>query len=290
MKEDVRRKELAEFLKNRRKRLSPQDAGLPQSGGRRRTSGLRREEVAALAGISLPWYAALEQGRDIKVSDSVLDSLAHTLRLQRDERIHLYMLADRKVPLEIEMVSSQTAVSDSELQLIVDQLNHYPAYVMDGKWNLLVWNRTAAELFGGFGQGDCARNLIWLMFTDPIFSKRFADWETSAGKLIATFRTAFARRMEDPCLHEIIGDLGEVSPEFNSIWERYDIQGGCDNRFKFQHPDTGNIEVISTMLYPSERQDATLVLYTPTSSRDDAKLKNLMKVLRPVRTNELQIL
>ncbi|MDP4096799.1 helix-turn-helix transcriptional regulator [Paenibacillus sp. P96] len=277
MKEDLRRKELAVFLKNRRKRLSPHEAGLPETGGRRRISGLRREEVAALSGISLPWYAALEQGRDIKVSDSVLDSLAHTLRLQHDERIHLYMLAERKVPLEAKAASPQMNVTNSELQLIVDQFNHYPAYVMDGKWNIAIWNQTAEELFGGFGQGKCDRNLIWLMFTDPVFSKRFIDWETSAGKIIAAFRTAFARHMEDPCLSEIIGDLGEVSSKFNLFWERYDVQGGYDNHFSLQHPDIGEIGLNSIMFHPNEREDRTLVLYTPVGAQDDGKLQHLHK-------------
>jgi transcriptional regulator with XRE-family HTH domain len=275
MNENLRRKELADFLKSRRQRLSPLEAGLPTTGGRRRASGLRREEVAALAGISLPWYTALEQGRDIKVSDSVLESVARTLQLQRDERIHLYMLADRKVPLASILEEQQNEKSESALQLIVDQLSHYPAYVIDEKWNLLVWNRTAEELFGNFGRGDCARNLIWLLFTNPVFRGRFADWELSAGKLIAAFRTAYARRMEDPCLGEIIGDLGDVSAEFVTIWERHDVQCLRDNRFRFNHPIAGRIEVLSTSFYAAEREGATLVVYTPASALDGERLMNL---------------
>lgn len=168
MNEELRRKELADFLKNRRQKLTPEAAGLPgTTGTRRRTGGLRREEVAVLAGISLHWYTALEQGRDIRVSESVLDSLVHTLQLQKEERNHLYMLANRNLPVEPFSITANPTVSDPELQLIIEQFGHMPAYAIDGKWNLMAWNSAAAELFGGFHLSctvNGSKNLLWLLF------------------------------------------------------------------------------------------------------------------------------
>ncbi|MCQ6268673.1 helix-turn-helix transcriptional regulator [Fictibacillus sp. WQ 8-8] len=278
MNENLRRKELADFLKSRRKRLTPEEAGLSGTdNSRRRTKGLRREEVAVLAGISLPWYTALEQGRDIRVSDSVIDSLARTLKLDRDERVHLYMLADRKVPLNPIADGEYWEKANPELQRIVDQYTHLPAYAIDGQWNLLVWNQTAAELFGLYPSRmrDCARNLLWLLFTDPVFRGRFANWETSAGKLLAAFRTAYARRMEDPCLSEIIGSLAEAADDFNAIWERHDVQCLRDNLFQIQHPHVGAIDILSNAFYAAEHDDITLVLYTPANVIDEERLKHL---------------
>ena len=137
MDESLRRKELADFLKSRRKRLTPQEAGLQAiANSRRRTSGLRREEVSVLTGISLPWYTALEQGRDVRISDSVIESLARTLKLNKEERVHLYMLADRKVPLNSIAQESNWKKDDPELQRIVDRFTQLPAYAIDGQWNL----------------------------------------------------------------------------------------------------------------------------------------------------------
>lgn len=278
MNENLRRKELADFLKSRRKRLTPEEAGLPGTdNSRRRTNGLRREEVAVLAGISLPWYTALEQGRDIRVSDSVIDSLVRILKLDRDERLHLYMLADGKVPLNPIADGEYWEKANPELQRIVDQYTQLPAYAIDGQWNLLVWNQTAAELFGLYPSRmrDCARNLLWLLFTDPVFRGRFANWETSAGKLLAAFRTAYARRMEDPCLSEIIGSLAEAADDFNAIWERHDVQCLHDNLFQIQHPHAGAIDILSNAFYAAEHDDITLVLYTPASVIDEERLKHL---------------
>jgi transcriptional regulator with XRE-family HTH domain len=285
MNESLRRKELADFLKSRRKRLTPQEAGLPGTDdSRRRTKGLRREEVAVLAGISLPWYTALEQARDIRVSDSVIDSLARTFKLGRDESVHLYMLADRKVPLNPIQDGAYREKANPELQRIVDQFSHLPAYAIDGQWNLLVWNQTAAELFGLFPgkMRDCARNLLWMLFTDSAFRGRFADWETSAGKLLAAFRTAYARRMEDPCLSEIIGSLAEAADDFNAIWERHDVQCLRDNLFQIHHPHAGAIDILSNAFYAAEHDDVTLVLYTPASVIDEERLKHLQDISKPM--------
>ncbi|MBO7742930.1 helix-turn-helix domain-containing protein [Paenibacillus sp. MWE-103] len=278
MSDAIRRKELADFLKNRRQRRSPEEVGLPPgSGARRRAAGLRREEVAALAGISLHWYTALEQGRDIRVSDSVLESLVRTLRLQRDERDHLYRLAGRNVPLE-SFAAADPAASDPDLTRIVEQFGAIPAYAIDGQWNLLTWNRAAEELFGGFRYA-CAKsgntNLLWLLFTDLALRGRLADWEASASQLVAAFRTAYARRLDDPCVSEIVRDLGDASSEFTAMWERHDVRCLRDNLFRFAHPAAGEIALRSNAFYAAERHEVTLVAYTPVEAADGERLAKL---------------
>ncbi|MFM9279164.1 helix-turn-helix transcriptional regulator [Paenibacillus jiagnxiensis] len=279
MNDELRRKELAEFLKNRRNRTRPEEVGLSSnSNSHRRTKGLRREEVAVLSGISVPWYTSLEQGRDVRISDSVIESLARTLKLSRDERIHLYVLADRKIPLESVLDVSYLQKSNPELQRIVDQYMHLPAYTIDGQWNLLVWNQAAIELFGlqPNKMKNCSGNLIWLMFNDPVVRGRYADWEDSARKLLGAFRYTYARRMEDPYIREIITQLLEVNEDFKTIWELHDVQ--CfrdDNHFKIQHPSAGEINVFSNPFYAAEYDDVTLVLYTPEGVADQKKLINL---------------
>ncbi|NBD24717.1 helix-turn-helix transcriptional regulator [Paenibacillus glycinis] len=250
------------------------------AGVRRRAAGLRREEVAALAGISLHWYTAMEQGRDIRVSDSVLESLARTLRLQPDERVHLYRLANRNIPLETGSEAYRPTASDPELELIVNQFGRMPAYAIDGNWNLLSWNRAADEMFGGFKlscKEDGTKNLLWLLFTDPAFRSRFADWETSAAKLVAAFRTAYARRMEDPCVSEIVEELGKTSAEFVGMWERHDVRCLHENQFRMMHPASGEIDLRSNAFYAAEREAVTLVVYTPGSAADSERLSSMLK-------------
>lgn len=287
LNDELRRKELAEFLKNRRNRTRPEQVGLSNnSNSHRRTKGLRREEVAVLSGISVSWYTSLEQGRDVRISDSVIESLARTLKLSRDERAHLYVIADRKIPLESVSDASYLQISTPVLQRIVDQYIHLPAYAIDGQWNLLVWNQTAIEVFGlqSNKMKNCSGNLIWLMFNDPVVRGRYADWEDSARKLLAAFRYTFARRTEDPYIIEIIKKLLEVNEDFKTIWELHDVQ--CfrdDNHFKIQHPSAGEINVRSNTFYAGEYDDVTLILYTPEDDMDEKNLINL-GAFRPINS------
>lgn len=279
MSDDMRRKELADFLRNRRQRLTPEAVGLPGSNStRRRAGGLRREEVATLAGISLHWYTALEQSRDIRVSDSVLDSLARALHLEEDERIHLYMLANRNVPLESSVAEPTTMQSDSELALIVNQFGHMPAYAIDGQWNLLTWNQAAAELFGGFNhtcKKSGMKNFIYLLFTDPELRNKFVDWELSAAKLVAAFRTAYARRIENPCVNVIVEDLEKESTEFAEMWKLHDVRSLRENQFQLVHPAIGELDVRSNAFYAAGYEDVTLVVYTPATVVDEDRLRKL---------------
>ncbi|SCW56242.1 Helix-turn-helix domain-containing protein [Paenibacillus tianmuensis] len=164
MSEDQRRLELGRFLRSRRVRLSPETVGLQHFGmTRRKTKGLRREEVAALAGISLPWYTFLEQGRDINVSDQVLESLARVLRLNQDEQDHLFFLSNPRRMKEI--VSDENSITSTPLRYMLDQMSLCPAYISDEKMNILALNGLASLVFGPFEEEDGhKRNMIWRMF------------------------------------------------------------------------------------------------------------------------------
>lgn len=196
--DEERRKELAGFLKTRRMRISPQEAGLPPDSQRRRTPGLRREEVAVLAGISLPWYTSLEQGRDIRVSDQVLDSLARTLRLDAAERKHLFLLGNQQ-SRSIFFESKPLTTVPFALAQHVKQLDPCPAYILDAKLNILAWNRMAAELFEDYGaMEDEERNAVWLMFTSPHYRERIVDWGELAKSVISQFRNTYGKHIHDP--------------------------------------------------------------------------------------------
>ncbi|WP_278043202.1 helix-turn-helix domain-containing protein [Paenibacillus elgii] len=162
MNNERRRKELADFLRTRRLRLSPQELGLQVDTSRRRTPGLRREEVASLSGISLPWYTALEQGRDIQVSEQVLESLVRTLRLSKDERNHLRVLANHSTVSK----GTENETLSPSLQQILDRLGTYPAYIIDKHWNVLAWNKITSSLCGDFNRmAEIERNILWRVFT-----------------------------------------------------------------------------------------------------------------------------
>jgi len=247
--EDPRRQELAKFLRSRRERLSPADVGLNHTGmSRRRTKGLRREEVAALAGISLPWYTSLEQGREINVSDAVLESLARVLRLNQDERDHLFFLASP--PRNRAMSGNASAHVHPAMQFLLEQSGLYPAYITDEKMNILAWNKLASAVFGPFEEAEGReRNMLWRLFMLPSCRTMFADWETLAGSLLGEFRAMYSRHITDPWYHTFVAELAQGSPEFAEWWETYQVQ--CTSQYprKLTHPVAGPLH-FSTWLFP----------------------------------------
>src|SRR5690349_460894 len=185
-----RRAELAAFLRSRRERISPEQAGLAP-GSRRRTPGLRREEVAQLAGVGVTWYTWLEQGRQINASVSVLDAIARTLRLDQAEREHLYRLADMPAVADIGDDSLP-----AEVHTILDGLVPLPAAVYNGRYDVLAWNATYAALFPAITRAPRGeRNVLWQVFTMAACCTVFADRESELRNLVATFRGAFGRHL-----------------------------------------------------------------------------------------------
>ncbi|WP_199615791.1 helix-turn-helix transcriptional regulator [Paenibacillus alkalitolerans] len=266
MSDDPRRQELGRFLRSRRERLTPQDAGLNHAGNsRRRTKGLRREEIAALAGISLPWYTSLEQGRDINVSDSVLDSLARVLQLNKDERKHLYFLAAPR--RKSAKTSAETPTVPVSLQFMMDQLSHCPAYISDEKMNLVAWNALASAVFGPFERAEGKeRNMLWRMFMLPSYRSMFISWDTLAGSLLGEFRAMYSRNISDQWYQSFIGELSASSPEFASLWESYEVV--CTSQYPrvMKHPEAGLLN-LSTWLFPVQESNGRyLTIFIPDQS------------------------
>lgn len=220
------RHELAAFLRARRERLSPADAGLP-SGSRRRTPGLRREEVAALAGVGLTWYTWLEQGRDIGVSAAFLDSLARVFKLDAAERRHLFLLAHARPPAE---PGKTWCVVPPLVRRLMHDLAPHAAYVLNLRWDVLVYNAAADELFGFGAHAPERRNLLWLLFTDAQLHARLADWQQQAPQMLSSFRRDFARASQEADIHELVDELARVSPIFKQWWRRHEVHAPCSGR------------------------------------------------------------
>ena len=263
-----RREELADFLRNRREALQPGDVGLP-SGGRRRTPGLRREEVAQLAGVGTTWYTWLEQGRDVRASLDVLEALARALHMSQAERSHLVLLGrgEEAPPCKnpIERVSPT-------LRRLIDGLGANPAYIIGRRWDYLAWNDAAVALLGDFGTVPrAARNHLWLTFTDPARRELFSDWAQSARTLVAKFRADSARHIGDPEFESLIAALRNSSPEFARAWERHEVSRAGEGRKDLQHALVGEMSFSHAVFHPAEKLDQRLVLYSPLPENDTAE-------------------
>src|SRR5260370_11974003 len=195
---------------------------------RRRTPGLRREEVAQLAHIGTSWYIWLEQGRDVHPSAQVLESLAQALRLTLDERRHLFLLAAQLLPPRA--FSAEESIG-SALQHVIQNLNPAPAYILGRRWDYLAWNKAADTVFAiSRPSPPHMHNLIWRLFTSPAGHELFPDWELMARGVLAEFRTACARYPGDAWFEELIEDLKLVSPEFCRWWPYHDARCSKDGR------------------------------------------------------------
>lgn len=214
------RTELADFLRKHRERLSPDEVGLP-SGRRRRTPGLRREEVAALAGVGLTWYTWLEQGRDIGVSADFLDNLARVLRLDAAQRRHLFLLAHERPPVE---PGKTWCVLSPIVRRLMNDLPH-PAFVLNLRWDVLGFNAHADVLFGFSLQTPGRRNLLRMLFTDPKLIQRIDCWSEQAPLMLASFRRDFARATQEADIVELVDELEKISPEFKTWWRQHHVHG-----------------------------------------------------------------
>ncbi|QWF84704.1 helix-turn-helix transcriptional regulator [Amycolatopsis sp. CA-230715] len=253
----LRRRELGAFLRSRRERITPSEAGIPPTG-RRRTPGLRREELAFLAGISATWYTYLEQGRDIRPSDQVLTALATALRLTEHERDHLFHLAGTPAaagPDEPEPV-------DPAVTAIPMLLRHNPAYLTGASYDLLAVNPAAAELFPDLDTaGEARPNLARWMFTSPAARRVLVDWEREAQVLLARLRAAAGLHPADPRFTSLVEDLHAASPEVRKWWPRYDIQVRRTGTKRLRHPRRGIVTMTHTALHVAEHPEQTLVIY-----------------------------
>lgn len=259
---DTRRQELAEFLQALRQRSEPAAYGFP-AGSRRRTAGLRREEVAQLAGISATWYTWIEQGREVNVSAEALDRLAQALKLSRSERSYLFDMAGRRDPR-----SSETE-EDTAPEVLVGMLSSIaiPAYIMGRTWDLLAWNAAAAALFCGWldaHQDDAAApNLLRYVFQHPDARQFVVNWELRARRLVAEFRADCRGRLEEAGLQRLVGELSQTSPDFERFWKQHDVLERQGGQRAFHHPQRGLIAFQQVTLRPVEQEQMKLVLLAP---------------------------
>ncbi|MEV7415324.1 helix-turn-helix transcriptional regulator [Streptomyces sp. NPDC089919] len=244
---------------SRRARISPAEAGLPDGGARRRTPGLRREEVAVLAGVGVSWYQWLEQGRDITVSGQVLDAVGRVLKLTSAERRHLYALAGLNPPA-LEVAPADRDMCDG-LQRLIEAWMPFPAHIMDAYWNTVMYNDAAALVLGM--RPEIVQNCLIAFFTDPLYRARAADWEGNARKVVAQFRAACTERPGDEGFRAVVEEARELSPEFAELWEQRDIRPGGQLKKQMEHPAVGALHIETTQLRVPARPDLVIVLHTP---------------------------
>jgi transcriptional regulator with XRE-family HTH domain len=276
---DARRQELADFLRGRRERATPEQVGIVP-GGRRRTPGLRREEVAQLAGVGVTWYTWLEQGRDIRVSDQVLDAVARTLRLDRYERQHLFTLAGSatmQVARECDDVAPGTL-------LVLERLGNYPAVVLNGRYDTLAYNRAYEAMIGDLGALSFdERNVLWLIFTSPAVRELLVDWEQVARICVARYRAHMANHASEPAWRNLVKRLAAASEDFARIWGEHEVTGTEDTLKRFAHPELGLLSYHATVYSCTERLGNRFIAYTPADEVTMHRTEGLMNLVpRPL--------
>lgn len=259
----TRRKELAAFLQAIRNRSQPAVFGFP-AGSRRRTSGLRREEMAQLIGISPTWYTWIEQGREVNISAEALDRLAASLRLTRSERAYLFEIADRRDPQGV------APDGDEIPELLIDLLDdvRIPAYVMGRYWDVVAWNAPAAELFTGWldrepHADEPAPNMLRFVFLSSQARTFLADWEVRARRIAAEFRADCGQYLDEPALIRLVDELSSASPDFARFWKQHDVLERQGGERRFVHPTRGDIRYQQATLRPGEHEHVKFVVLRP---------------------------
>jgi transcriptional regulator with XRE-family HTH domain len=270
-----RRTELGAFLRVQRARLTPADTGLAEgsASGRRRTPGLRREEVAQLSGVGVTWYTWLEQGRDITPSVQVIDALARALMLTPDQHRHLRELAGLPPPEPPGPAGDLLA----RLRLLVDAAAPSPASVYDGHFDYLVWNEPYARVRHDPGTLPAARrNMIWMMFTHEPNRARMVDWESAARAVLSQFRAAVGRRPDDPRFAELVAALSEASAQFRDWWAEYPVRYFRPATIGIRHPRAGLIGLQMFQLRLVDQPDLVMVVQVPSSKTSLARVSSLL--------------
>ena len=255
------RNDLSEFVMRHRKRLKPADVGLPTTGGRR-TPGLRREEVAALAGVGLTWYTWFEQGRDIQVSESFLLKVSKALKLDDAACCHLFLLAHKRPPPAD--IYDWPSVHP-RIQEIMDELVTKPAYVINLGWDVVAWNANADQLFGFSSRDRLSLNFLRMVFTDPQLRARHPSFGDDGPPLLANFRYDLAVTPDNPALLSLVEDLKKLSPDFKRWWGQPSsgeysrgisclLDGGTLTRFQHE------------MMTVDEHRHLRLVVYFPSAA------------------------
>jgi transcriptional regulator with XRE-family HTH domain len=261
------RSELREFLTSRRARITPQQAGLPQYGGRRRVPGLRRDELANLAGVSVEYYTKLERGNAQGVSDSVLEALARALRLDDAERAHLFDLARTSSTMARARRRPSRERVRPGIQQLLDSMTEVPAIVQNGRLDLLASNKLSRALFADMldesqpGTG-AAPNFARYTFLDPRALERYPDWRHTAGDIVALLRAEAGRSPDDRQLNELVGELTTRSTEFGAMWASHNVRWHTTGTKKLHHPVAGDLVLAYEGLELAADPDQTLIAFT----------------------------
>ena len=274
-----RRDELRAFLRSRRARLSPADVGLPDNGGRRRTPGLRREELAALAGVGVSWYTWLEQGRDINPSPDVLDALARALRLDAAERRTLFALARTELPLADDVAATDPERLDGEIdQLIalVHSVHPNPAYLLGSMTRILAWNRAASAVLGSPDHLPPDRRylLCWLLVEPaegPMTPGRLATARNTLGR----FRAEYARHAGEPEYEEFLARIRDRSAQFREWWDEHEVIEAQRGTKVIDHPQLGTLRLHHAQTIPTGQPELRMAIYAPADEATRAALADL---------------
>ncbi|WP_436788841.1 helix-turn-helix transcriptional regulator [Yinghuangia sp. YIM S10712] len=283
-----RRRALGEFIRSRRERTTPEMVGLPP-GSRRRTPGLRREEVALLAGIGITWYTWLEQGRSVNASAQVLLSVVRVLGMNDTERAHVFTLANLPDP-EHPVAAPEIGPA---VRVVLDRLNPIPAVVVGPRWQFLAGNRAHHALIGDYmSLPPSDRNLPWMYFTDPEWRRMAEDWPSTAKTMVAKLRSASAADAGDPEWESLIGRVRAVSPEFRELWQTQDVARLGGQLKVLRHAQVGvlNVEVIHLTM--ADAGSPRITVYTPRDDETRERMERLMTIEPRVlpRGDEAEIL
>ncbi|GHJ09531.1 transcriptional regulator [Micromonospora humidisoli] len=263
------RRQLGEFLRSRRSRLSPQEAGVPTYGGRRRVPGLRREELALLAGVSASYYARLEQGQATNASPEVLDALSRALRLDAAERRHLSGLAAAPRRPAVRRLPPERV--DAAVHDLVAALGDVPVLVLGRRLDVLAWNTAGHALFAGHLEPDTVHrpdrrpNMARLVFLDAHTRELYVDWQAKARAVVATLRMASGQHPTDPLLAALVGELAVGSAEFAARWADHRVKAGGTATYAMRHPLVGTLTVTQQNLRTEDDQTVVVATTTPGS-------------------------
>jgi transcriptional regulator with XRE-family HTH domain len=255
-----RRAELSEFLRSRRARLKPEDVGLPDYGRHRRVPGLRREELAQLAGVSVAYYTRLEQGNGRNVSAEVLDSIARALRLTGAEHAHLTHLAKPKQHKK--KASARPQQVRVALQQLIDSFENAPAYIVGRRSEILVWNRMAAAVFGDWSQmPPQERNWARMVFLKPEYRELFVEWDQKASDMVSFLRMDAGCHPDDPRLSALVGELSVKSEEFRRLWATHDVKEKSHGVKRLHHPLVGELTLSFESFKIVDDEEQSMVTY-----------------------------
>lgn len=270
-------RELATFLRTRRERLDPVQVGLPLRS-HRRTGGLRREEVAELAGLSVDYVTRLEQGRGVRPSPSVVEALARTLRLSDDERAHLFDLAGHRVPARRPSAQYEADTSLLQVDRVLQALSPTPAMLLNHRFDVVGWNPECAVLLIDFGALSMEeRNIPRLGFLHPYFRDFFRERELVMRQWTAFLRAVVAARSDDAELAELVKDLQDQSEEFRGHWARGEVGVYRSSRRKYLHPRFGSITVDTEVLIPLRLEDHRIIVHLAADAPTRAVLEAIAR-------------